>query len=917
MSSLMKWKFFLAASFLLILASFNLVMGQASESEVDTTCCVNNYYQLSSDNLGILPFRGEAREYYNLFPGVIKQEYRGTEYLHVRGSRPDDIAYTFEGISLRSAYTGLSLFRIIPEALQSISLHTSPYASESNSGVLFDHRMKRGGETFHVLLHGETDNFTSSYEKRLGTYSYGYQNYLLAAQGKLFSDNVHFFIAGEGEFFDDSYRKFWDGFTLNHSEMPLIDSYSGLALPEILGVDKIEILPGNIPNANSDLFALNGVINATVAAVDVSVIGLYNWRKKQLNGTPIRDVFNSKRIPVSEEHAGVLSCQIEYTAPFNIFTHTQIDYLTTQQKTYDPLFGDNFMRYRDSLAIVSEGLMWGTQDEYLNSIYYSYLLGPDEMNFNGFLFRKPGDLLTGYSKSKEDRISFSMSAKKRMKNHLFEIGGAYQQSTIRKFSINNHFQYVMYYFHRPENVSAGSLDHKLYMRNYGEVDAYGYDVYGTKIDEDNRVMEGPRQPRHYSFFVQDAFSLNKMDLVLGLRYDNYSSDALRLIDPANPGFYGSWNGDVEGLETVPSHGHLQPRLSISIEASEKFSVGARYGKYVHQVRLSDVYSSRQHRYKHLYGGYFYTDPVGTDAEPVLTTQYQMDCTYHPSSHFSVSLQPYYRVIDGHLETTRILTSPMANAGSYLNLTNSGETIAKGVELLAQYNRKEIAALLNYTFSEIKGYTSNPHSNIQDAENDLYYSSEKKTGNQIELDYNQTHRINALASYRFLDNSPKWLKNTTIHAHFRFNSGHDFTLYNGPLGHYELYLGSLLSDYDPRYREKVGRITTKWNYQVDMRLDRTFRFGSFAFTAYCYVQNIFNRKNEVHVYWRTGKSDFDDSYTFNLEFEENFRDLYGDELFYMHELINLGHRQHYAIMQGGDLFGRPREIRFGLQVHLGK
>ena len=74
---------------------------------------------------------------------------------------------------------------------------------------------------------------------------------------------------------------------------------------------------------------------------------------------------------------------------------------------------------------------------------------------------------------------------------------------------------------------------------------------------------------------------------------------------------------------------------------------------------------------------------------------------------------------------------------------------------------------------------------------------------------------------------------------------------------------------------------------------------------------------MHVYWRTGKSDFDDSYTFDPEVEEILRDLYGDELFYMHERINLGHRQHYAALQGGDLLGRPREIRFGVEFLFNK
>ena len=58
-----------------------------------------------------------------------RKDYHGTEYLHVRGSRHDEVAYSFEGVDVRSAYTGLNLIRFIPEALAEIRLETSPGAS--------------------------------------------------------------------------------------------------------------------------------------------------------------------------------------------------------------------------------------------------------------------------------------------------------------------------------------------------------------------------------------------------------------------------------------------------------------------------------------------------------------------------------------------------------------------------------------------------------------------------------------------------------------------------------------------------------------------------------------------------------------------------------------------------------------------
>ena len=59
-------------------------------------------------------------------------------------------------------------------------------------------------------------------------------------------------------------------------------------------------------------------------------------------------------------------------------------------------------------------------------------------------------------------------------------------------------------------------------------------------------------------------------------------------------------------------------------------------------------------------------------------------------------------------------------------------------------------------------------------------------------------------------------------------------------------------------------------------------------------------------WRTGTTEEDGS-------KELLVDSQGEEFLTLYQLINIDHRQEYTWGQGGDLFGRPREIRFGLQL----
>ncbi len=71
----------------------------------------------------------------------------------------------------------------------------------------------------------------------------------------------------------------------------------------------------------------------------------------------------------------------------------------------------------------------------------------------------------------------------------------------------------------------------------------------------------------------------------------------------------------------------------------------------------------------------------------------------------------------------------------------------------------------------------------------------------------------------------------------------------------------------------------------------------------------------HVYWRTGSTSVDGSFD-SPGLRDTVAGHSGEEFFVLYDLINHGHRQHYEVNQGGDLFGRPREIRFGLQIGFG-
>ena len=64
-------------------------------------------------------------------------------------------------------------------------MDAAPRASKSGASTIVQHRLRRGGPDFKFALRGERDRFTPDYVQRFGTYSYGYQNLLLTAEGKI------------------------------------------------------------------------------------------------------------------------------------------------------------------------------------------------------------------------------------------------------------------------------------------------------------------------------------------------------------------------------------------------------------------------------------------------------------------------------------------------------------------------------------------------------------------------------------------------------------------------------------------------------------------------------------------------------------------------------------------------------------
>ena len=106
------------------------------------------------------------------------------------------------------------------------------------------------------------------------------------------------------------------------------------------------------------------------------------------------------------------------------------------------------------------------------------------------------------------------------------------------------------------------------------------------------MYDAPKQPERCAFYLEDNYEAKNIQINLGLKYINFSSDALVYPDPRNVEFNysaASSNIPLSGLETAPSHEYYLPRFNIIFNTSDRLTLHFQYGKYAEYVKLQDVY----------------------------------------------------------------------------------------------------------------------------------------------------------------------------------------------------------------------------------------------------------------------------------------------------------------------------------------
>jgi hypothetical protein len=926
---------------------------------------------VSAEDLEIMPFRG-VQEVFALQAGVVEDE----GALHVRGSRSDEIGYYVEGANVRNVVTGNSAVGLIDEALAEVQLQAGGFNAEyggANAGIIL-HDLRTGGPQWRFTLGGESDGVTSKYKKRLGTYSYGYGNQVMTASGPLLSQKTRAFLAVQRTA-RDSDPMFWEGFQFDNGKdgFLLVDNgdsggqvhwkkdEAGNAIPDT--VKKLELKPGNIEHTANEQIDFNGTLLFDYNPIQVRVSGLYTNEALEYNPAPIRNMLNPLRLPEGERSASLINVKGTHLLDPSLYYELNFSVYNQDRERYgDPRMKDNWWVYNDSVAVERT---WGESGYY--TPYTANGTIPRAYNFYGFPINRPGaptshstgeSRTTWYTYDKDSYWGLAGSVTKQTEVHQLKAGFDYQAWTSRRFSLTENSLraaikstypqldavYQRYY---KDDITADQILDELIakaeslpdgqgsmkdlvrlVRINASSDFFGYDEFGRLDDNPEDQLQAPRQPVVASAYVQDKVEYKDLILNAGLRYEYFDADSWRILEDPNypgtlkpkrdPNTFTMVIADSAGtyMAKTRTFHEFSPRLGFSFPVSDRTVFHTQYGRFSQMPAMRDLFTGGAMLAIELGGQNYIQYPTAYDIEPIRTTQYEIGFEQQFTDFASFDMTGFYRDVKGQLQIKKVDLSPNAvDVGAFNFYQNGDFATTKGMEFVLKLRRiNRIRAELNYTLSDARGTGSSENEAISGLENDTNLPTIISP-----LDFNETHRGNMYVDYRFGANEGgRLLRNVGANLLFKFTSGHNYTLSTGSIGQRDADEGGILADDDPRTRkplESINRSTTPWTFELDLRLDKGFSFLGVDATAFTYVQNLLNRKNAINVYDRTGNAE-DDGFLTNPDLSSQIVASQGGASYVkMYEAINLEDRQHYWKDQTGDLFGEPRQIRFGLKFAL--
>ena len=862
----------------------------------------------TGDDIEQLPIRG-FNNILALTPGVSTNN----DEFHIRGGRADEVGYYIEGVSVRNPRGGGRAVTIPQNALEEIQVQSGGYPAEfggANSGIVRS-TFKSGGSQLKVSLEYLTDNIgfqsaSSAFngEKRLGTYWWGYDETNLSVSGPLFDQRIKFFVNGNYQFNRSG----------QHPDQPAINLgnvWNQNEAPSVRDTVNLVYNNGAQRKAARNYYTFTGTVNLDFKPLLFRISGTYYIDDNDANATGPYNVMNDRPGKYKNRN-GSFNIKMTHVLSSNLFYELSAGYVTSTYRQQDKALGDNYWAYGDSVANAAVGYVWSRSPQDLARGYTGQYATPRQIIVYDWRFNRTGAVNVGFNKSSNTSLNFT-AALNWMPNkyHTFKIGGEYQGWTYRSYNpgtgsgINAIAKLLANGIAANTAQSVDQVKTDV-LRNSGAF-IYGYDFAGNDYDGSDDIFHAPHKPVFASAYIQDKIEYEDIILNLGLRYDYYDIDNLRLIDQSHPelSIVKATNTLLPGgWERVSSFSAVSPRIGISFPVNDKTVFHSQFGKFVQQPDLNESYVGYDYYAWQLTTGYFFENMRGLDLRPERTTQYELGFSQEVADFMSFDVTAYYKDIKDLVQMTFVSVNLGSGYINYYARSNSDFATTKGVEIALNMRRfQRIQVNGSLTFQDSKGTGSYPNSNRGIVGYPVIVGQPYTPKNISPLEFDRPFLATMNIDYRFGENDgPAWLSNAGVNILITYRAGRPFTR---GTGNPALVGISQAGSGDARFRvpiEPLGSSEMPGAFNIDLRIEKSFALiDRLTANIYLTITNLLNTKNVEEVYLLTG-TNTDDGYLSNPTTYQQQLNIQGQTYIDMYQLLNIDRN---------GLWGPMRDIRLGV------
>jgi hypothetical protein len=871
----------------------------------------------NAEDIENLPIRGMQGIAATL-AGVVMQD--NSTVMNIRGGRGGESAMYIDGVLVNDPYNMAVRVYLPNQAIEEMSVQTGGFNAEygdAMSGIVAI-TTAAGADRYHVSLEAITDEFMSPEKEFLGTYSYGYNEYVMSLSGPIIPKQKHTFFVSGTRMYKADYAPSW-GWAYNPDRLDEFTYYmttakhdtNGVAYDDTIGVYNYDF-NARVPENKQDLWSFTGKLRLQLMK-GLELKGSYTMTADDIaSPIDVNRVFAADHADMTHRSTSLINATLTHTLSSRTFYDLKFNYYDTERIIWDPVFKENFDQYGD---ISNNPYQYFEDAANYQGVLYNRRLFPGVPSIDMF---EPGAPYDDFFKNRTTYwgIDFDI-VHQQGKFHTFKAGFGYKYHTMRQM------RYLS-----PVGLAKTTFADELEKYRYADAQFYGYDMYGNEVgdgpnyftdvvrDASGRPTDGYRSQEPYhpiimSGYLQDKIEFKDLVLNVGLRYDRIDPNAwmFRELDatfdengvyvPGTGMFGGNELFDSDDIVDSEPYSFISPRLGLSFPVTDMTVFHAQYGKFYQAPELQDLYLSPFYLDAFVNRGGYFTNLDNPNLRPPKTTSYEIGFKQRLGMFASLQLTAFYKETEDLVQllnvTTDVTNIAFAQNGDFGNI--------KGLDIIFNLRRfKNLSATFNYEMQFADGTGSAMLSNFDIAWQGGARGHFPKFAQPLAFEQRHTGSLNLDYRWGNEDAPLGLLKNFGANLLLNFNSGRPYTLMqvfntNPFTGRY---------DNDNVSETPVSAVnsqTTPWVYRLDLKVDKKIYIGSARLTVYAWVVNLLNTANVQAIWITTGLPD-DTGFLGTTAGQQAWA------------AMTPVQRQIYKMREMDyQNYGVPRQIRLGVQIEL--